>query len=86
MELLGKIAQANGRLKAANVGVVIELRGSRLILRATLPPKPGSNKKHPYQQRLSLGLRANLAGLKEAESEARKISALIDCKEFDWDP
>lgn len=86
MDISGKIAQANGRLKAANVGVKIEQRGDRLALRATLPPRPGSTKQNPYQQRLSLGVRANPAGLKEAEQEARKISALIDCGEFDWTP
>lgn len=86
MEISGKIAQANGRLNAANVGVIIEQRANRLVLRATLPPKPGSQQSRPYQQRISLGIRASLAGVKEAESEARKIGALLACREFTWEP
>ncbi|OLP15903.1 integrase, partial [Leptolyngbya sp. 'hensonii'] len=85
MELTGKISQANGRLKAASVGVVIQQLGDRLYLRATLPPKPGIQGE-PKQQRISLGLRANPAGLKLAEAEARKIGALLDCREFSWEP
>ena len=82
--LEGKISQANGRLKSAKVGVRIEQRGSMLVLRATLPPKPTSNKSKPYQQRLAIGIHANPAGLRQAEKEARKVGALLDCGEFDW--
>lgn len=80
----GRISQANGRLKNAQVGVQIEQRGNRLILRATLPPRPNSSKTEPFQQRITLGYHANPAGLKLAEQEARKIGALLDCGEFDW--
>ena len=80
----GKISQANGRLKSAKVGVTIEQRGSMLVLRATLPPKPESSKSKPYQQRLALGIHANPAGLRQAEKEARKVGALLDCGEFNW--
>jgi integrase len=82
----GRIAQANGRLKSANVGVSITRQGDRLYLRATFPPKPDSDKTAPYQQRLALGIHANPLGIKEAEAEARKIGALLDCKEFSWQP
>lgn len=86
MDIDARIAQANGRLKAANVGVLIERVGQRLRVRATLPSKPGSTQQLPSQQRISLGVRANPAGLKVAEAEARKIGALVDCREFDWTP
>jgi len=82
----GRLAQANGRLKAAKVGVSIEAIGNRLYLRATLPPRPGSKKNIPYQQRLPLGYHFNPTGLKLAEQEARKVGALLDCREFDWAP
>jgi integrase len=81
-----RLAQANGRLKAANVGVTIEVKGNRLYLRSTFPPKPSSKQKTSYQQRLPLGVHANPAGLKVAEAEARKVGALLDCKEFSWNP
>ncbi len=38
------------------------------------------------QQRISLGINANGAGVSYAEAEARKIGALLACKEFDWQP
>ncbi|NET39121.1 MAG: integrase, partial [Cyanothece sp. SIO1E1] len=84
MEISGKLAQANGRLKAARVGVHIEQSGGKLRLRATLPPKPGSSRTEAHQQRISIGVPANLSGLKTAEKEARKIGALLACDEFDW--
>ncbi|OYQ67588.1 integrase [Pseudanabaena sp. SR411] len=86
MEIDGKIAQANGRLKAAKVGVKIERQGEKLWLRGTFPPKPNSQFENPRQQKFALGLHANPLGIKLAEAEARKISALLDCKEFSWQP
>lgn len=85
MDLKGRIAQANGRLRSANVGVVIEQSGSRLRLRATLPPKPTSKKTEPYQQRISIGIHANPAGVREAEKVAREISSALDRDRFDWE-
>ncbi len=82
----GKINQANGRLRAAKVGVTIQAIGDRLYLQATLPPKPNSNKTRPYQQQITLGIRNNPAGVSLAEKEARKVGALVDCKEFSWEP
>lgn len=81
-----RLNQANGRLKAANVGVTIEQIGRRLYLQATLPPKPNSDKEAPYQQRIALGIHANPTGISLAEKEARKVGALLDCKEFSWEP
>ncbi len=86
MDLSGRIAQANGRLKSASVGVQIQQLNDRLYLRATLPPRPGSSKSDPYQQRIATGIHANPAGLKEAEGEARLVGALLDRGEFDWGP
>lgn len=80
----GKISQANGRLKAARIGVTIGVKGNRLYLRATFPPRPGSTKERPFQQRLFPGFHANPAGVKAAEQEARKIGILLDLGQFDW--
>ncbi len=74
----------NERLKAGKVGVRVEIRGDRLSLRATLPPKPGSNKTKPYQQYLALGIYANPAGLQRAEAEAKIVGGLLARSEFDW--
>lgn len=86
MDFQGRLNQANGRLVSGKVGVKIEVKGNRLYLRATLPPKPDSPKRQPHQQRLALGYYANPAGISLAEAEARKVGALLDCKEFSWEP
>jgi integrase len=86
MEIFQRILDANNRLKSSVVGVAIEVQGDRLRLRATLPPKPGSDKLLHHQQRISLGYHANPAGLVLAEKEARKIGALLDCHQFSWTP
>jgi len=85
-EIDGRIAQANGRLKAAKVGISIQRQGDRLYLRGTFPSKPHLPIREPYQQRLALSIHANPLGVKNAEAEARKIGALLDCKEFSWSP
>lgn len=81
-----RIKQANGRLRAAKVGVSIQQLGDRLYLQATLPPKPGSKLDYPHQQRIALGVLSNPAGVSFAEKEARKVGALLACKQFDWSP
>ncbi|WP_416671582.1 site-specific integrase [Egbenema bharatensis] len=86
MDITGKLAQANGRLKAHRVGVRIEQMGEKLYLQATLPAKPGSHKSKPHQQRIALGIGAHPRGVQMAEQEARKVGALRDCGEFDWMP
>lgn len=80
----GKIAQLNLRLKGARLGMQIERRGTKLNLRGTLPPRPDSGRLRPYQQRLSLGLPATPAGLKQIEQEAKIIAAQLIQKSFDW--
>ena len=84
MEIDGKLAQANGRLKSAKTGIAIERRGGRLWLRGTLPPKPNSGKDKPYRQKISLGVRANAAGVQHAEAQARLLGAEINLGRFDW--
>jgi len=85
-DLDGKLKQVNGGLKASKVGVVIEKhpKAGTLRLRATLPPKPGSTKREPYQQRISLKLPANPAGLCQAEKRAKLLGAQLATREFDW--
>jgi integrase len=79
------LEQVNHRLKIANLGVQIEQRGSTLSLVATLPPKPNSTKVIPHQQRISLGIKANTEGLKQAELDAKKLSSLLAHNAFSWE-
>jgi hypothetical protein len=64
------IAQINQRLKTGSTPVRIWLNGSRLVLRATLPKKPGDGV-GVKQYDLSLGIAANKDGLKRVEIEAQ---------------
>ncbi|MGA1626324.1 MAG: site-specific integrase, partial [Prochlorothrix sp.] len=58
----------------------------KINLRATFPPKPGSQRLRPHQQRLSLKIPATLDGVKAAEREAKIIAAQLLAKTFDWHP
>lgn len=85
MTISEQLTQINARLKDARMGVRVELMGNNLYLRATLPPKPNSDKSKPSQQRIALGIRANIKGIKRAEAEAYKLAGLLACKDFKWD-
>lgn len=80
------IEKVNIRLKAARLGLRIERRGDTLALRGTLPPRPGSDRHRPHQQRISLKLPANKTALKQAEQEAKVIAARLIEQTFDWRP
>lgn len=75
----GKIDRANQRLNK----IKIKQRGSRLILRATLPPKPGHGQL-ARQYTISTGLPANSEGLQIALIEAQKIEGDLIYGRFSW--
>jgi hypothetical protein len=79
-----QIDQVNQRLKVAQFGLQIERRGQKLNLRGTLPPRPGSPRLRPHQQRLSLNLPATAAGVKQAEQTAKIIAVALMQQQFDW--
>lgn len=83
---MDRLAQANSRLKSALSRCTIEQRGDRLLLRGTFPPKPTASRQDWHRQRIFLGVNATASGIAFAESEARKISALLDQDLFDWAP
>ncbi|ANV84605.1 hypothetical protein AWQ21_09545 [Picosynechococcus sp. PCC 7003] len=78
------IEAINRDLDALRIGVSVEIRGKRVYLRATLPPKPGMGRTAPHRQRIALGVYANEEGLQRAKAEAIKLGGLIACGEFDW--
>jgi integrase len=83
-EIDARLAQTNQRLKSAQSGFQIERRGKKLSLRGTLPPRPGSPRLRPHQQRISLNLPATPAGLKQAEQTVKVIVAQLIQQTFDW--
>lgn len=83
-----RISRANIRLKDFSVGFQIEMRGNRLSLRGTLPPKPDAVILTASRQRIPLfplGILPTAAGIKSAEDEAKLISSQLARKEFFWD-
>ena len=83
-ELDDRIAQTNHRLKIAQLGLQIERRGNKLALRGTLPPRPGSPRLRPHQQRVPIDLPATPAGLKQAEAQVKVIAGQLIQNSFDW--
>lgn len=79
------IDQANQELKVGGIGFVIQKRGTKLCLRGTLPPRPGSLGKHPTQQRLSLGLSLTIYGIQEAKLRAKEIRVALERNQFVWE-
>lgn len=82
------LEEINKRLKQGKMGVSLRQRGDTLSLRATLPPRPGSEKTKPYQQDLALGMYANPAGIKAGEDKARELAVDIvrwkSGQDFPW--
>ncbi|MBD3882787.1 site-specific integrase [Phormidium tenue FACHB-886] len=83
-EIDDRLAQTNHRLKVARLGIQIERRGQKLALRGTLPPRPGSPRLRPHQQRIPLDLPATATGLKQAEAQAKVIAGQLIQNTFDW--
>ncbi|PAX51199.1 site-specific integrase [Brunnivagina elsteri] len=80
-----KLIEANANLKRDRVRVSIKQTGNSLQLRATLPLKPddcSGKKKKQYD--LSLGIPANLDGLKTAIEESYELGKLIARHTFEW--
>ena len=84
IDLSGKIRQTNGRLKAGNIRARVLQQGGSLYIQATLPPKPGSGRERPFQQKIALGMSATGQGLKLAEAEAKKVGGALDRGDFSW--
>jgi integrase len=75
----------NQRLREGRVKCAIIQRGGMLWARATFPPKPGSDRTRPSQDKISLSVPASERGFKQAEKEARIIGAELAGKEFRWE-
>ena len=82
-----RLIDINARLKAAQTKVSIKKVGNTLQFRATLPLKPGDTNKSGRSKKqyfISLGIPANLNGLRTAEEEAYELGKLIARKSFEW--
>ena len=84
MSATDQVKAVNERIKAAQYPVTLLLRGKKLALRATLPPKPHSDRTHAYQQTISLGLPSNPLGIQQAEAEAIRLGTELITGAFSW--
>lgn len=80
------LQELNNQLKALDISIRIRHRGNRLYLRATLPPKPGSQKVVHYQQEISLDIPISLGGIRLAKLEALSVWTALELGRFDWQP
>ncbi len=86
-EFENQFSQLKERLKAARCKAKVTKNNNSLALQATLPLKPGDKDKKgtgTKQYLISLGIPANLDGLKTAEEEAYELGKLIARKTFVW--
>jgi integrase len=77
------ITSLNQRLKAAGVSASVVRNGNKLVIRATLPKKPGDGlgrKRYP----LSLGIPANRDGIKLVEAKCHELARQVQNGIFDW--
>ncbi|MBD2105313.1 integrase [Leptolyngbya sp. FACHB-261] len=78
------IQQANQRLKDSRLRISLMRRGGAICVQATFPPKPGSVREKPHQQKLALGLDASLEGVAKAEKVAQMMGAELALDQFKW--
>ena len=82
-----EVVKVKTRLKEAYIKVGIVVKNASIQLQTTLPLKPGDIDKKgsgTKQYSISLGIPANLDGLKTAEEEAYELSRLTARKCFEW--
>ena len=86
------VHQANDQLRGEGCRIRLYQRkaGLGLQLQGTFPPKPGSGKVKPHQQKLSLRMITGLEvqpspqGVKRAIAEAKRVDTLLMLNQFDW--
>ncbi|HIK42127.1 hypothetical protein [Thermoleptolyngbya sp. M55_K2018_002] len=74
----------NAALSNPETGVRLLLRGDKLALRATLPPRPGSARNRPAQTTIALGVYATPSGLEYARARAFDLASELSRSAFEW--
>lgn len=79
------VSEANKALGKSRVKLEVHGKGDWLSLRGTFPPKPGSNKTIPYQQRISLDIRViDKSSIETAKTIAKRVDIDLNEGLFDW--
>ena len=82
MNIIHEINLINKNFTAKGSKLKIEKRGEKLNIRGTLPCKDDQN--ISKIQRISLGVNANLIGLKEAQKKLELINLQLELNQFNW--
>ena len=82
MNIIHEISSINERFSNKSSKLRIEKRGGKLNIRGKLPSK--NNENISKVQRISLGLNADLLGLKEAEKKLQLIALQLELNQFEW--
>ena len=81
MNIIHEISSINEKFSTKGNKLRIEKRGGKLNIRGRLPSKDNENISRI--QRISLGLNADLLGLKEAEKKLQLITLQLELNQFD---
>ena len=82
-DLLGRVNQSNGRLRAGQIGIRIEIRNNRFYLRGSLPPRSPTGGAD-FQQVISTGILANIPNLPAVERLAKRVAVEVGEGSFNW--
>ena len=82
MNIIHEIDLINNKFSINGSKLRIEKRGNKLNIRGSLPAK--DNKAILKIQRISLGLNANISGLKEAQKKLQLINLQLELDQFQW--
>lgn len=87
VDFLQRVKEINLRLQMDGFRVSVAARGKNnyLSLVATLPPRAGSKREKPHQQRISLGYSASVPALRQAETQARLLATQVINGSFRWE-
>ena len=83
MDLRNSLNALNAQLAVQGTRLRIEQRGQSLNLRGPLPLREETSK--TKVQRISLGLRADAAGLQEARESLDQVQRQLDRERFNWE-
>ena len=82
MNIIHEISIINAQFAERGCKLKIEKRGAKLNIRGALPSKENEN--ILKVQRISLGIAADLLGLKEAKKKLQLINLQLELNQFDW--
>ena len=82
MNVIQEINNVNDKFATQGSKLKIEKRGEKLNIRGSLPSKEDKN--NFKIQRISLGLKADISGLEEAEKKLQLINLQLELNQFDW--